>query len=70
MKTVYLLIIDNGLKYNINNLVYVFTNNYKKKILCFEKKQDLENYIKGMNKNDYLVKEINLINKKFLNSKL
>ena len=59
MKKVYLLIIDLGLKYNINNLVYVFTNNYKKKILCFEKKQDLYNYINGMNKDDYLVKEIN-----------
>ena len=42
----------------------------KKKIICFESKNDLHNYLKGMNESDYIVKEIFFIDKKFMNSKL
>ena len=70
MSKVYLLIIDFNIKANLYNLSYIFNNNLKKKIFCFEKKIDLDNYINGMNESDYIVKEITLISKNFLNPKL
>ena len=70
MGIVYLVIIDKNINCQINNLCYIMQNESKNKILCFENKIDVENYLKGVSKKDYIIKEISFINKNYITSKI
>ena len=70
MGIVYLVIIDKNINVEINNLCYIMQNESKNKILCFENKIDVENYLKGVSKKDYIIKEISFINKNYITSKI